>query len=95
MIRNISDLKLGSVTDVTDQFVMISIKGDKAYKLFQKGSPFNFNQFMNKKGAVTQTILAKIDVIIHNQDKNDVNLFVRRSFAQHLFSWMNDAASRL
>ena len=50
---------------------------------------------MNKKGAVTQTILAKIDVIIHNQDKNDVNLFVRRSFAEHLFSWMNDAASRL
>jgi len=93
--RNISDLKLGAVTDVTDQFVMISIKGDKVYKLFQKGSPFNFNQFMNKKGAVTQTILAKIDVIIHNQDINDVNLFVRRSFAQHLFSWMNDAASRL
>ena len=93
--KNISDLKLGAVTDVTDQYVMINIKGDKAYKLFQTGSPFNFNEFMIKKGAVTQTILAKIDVIIHNQDKNDVNLFVRRSFAQHLFSWMNDAASRL
>ena len=93
--KNISDLKLGAVTDVTDQFVLISIKGNKAYKLFQTGSPFNFNNFMNKKGAVTQTILAKIDVIIHNQDKNDVNLFVRRSFAQHLFSWMSDAASRL
>ena len=93
--NNISKINLGAVTDVTDQFVMISIKGDKAYKLFQTGSPFNFNEFMNKKGAVTQTILAKIDVIIHNQDKNDVNLFVRRSFAQHLFSWMNDAASRL
>ena len=74
---------------------MINFKGDKSYKLFQTGSPFNFNDFVNKKGAVTQTILAKIDVIIHNQDKNDVNLFVRRSFSQHLFSWMNDAASRL
>ena len=84
--KNISDLKLGAVTDVTDQFVMISVKGDNVFKLFQKGSPFNFNEFMNKKGAVTQTILAKIDVIIHNQDKNDVSLFVRRSFAQHLFS---------
>ena len=41
-------------------------------KLFQTGSPFNFNDFQNKKGAVTQTILiAKVDVIIHNQDKND------------------------
>ena len=53
------------------------------------------DDFQNKKGAVTQTILTKIDVIIHNQDKSAVNMFVRRSFSQHLFSWMNDAASRL
>ena len=55
----------------------------------------NFNDFQTIKGAVAQTILAKIDIIVHNQDKNDVNLFVRRSFSQHLFSWMNDSASRL
>ena len=95
LIKNISNLNFGAVTDVTDQFVMINLKGDKIYKVFQTGSPFNFNDFQNIKGAVTQTILAKIDVIIHNQDKNDVNLFVRRSFSEHLFSWMTDAASRL
>ena len=93
--NKISKLNLGAITDVTDQFVMINLKGNKIYELFQKGSPFNFNEFQNRKGAVIQTILAKIDVIIHNQDKNTVNLFVRRSFSQHLFSWMNDAASRL
>ena len=93
--RNISKLNLGAVTDVTDQFVMIKLKGNKIYELFQTGSPFNFNDFKLKKGAVTQTILTKIDIIVHNQDKNDVNLFVRRSFSQHLFSWMNDSASRL
>jgi len=93
--NNIAKLNLGAITDVTDQLVMISLKGNKIYELFQTGSPFNFNHFQNKKGAVTQTILTKIDIIIHNQDKNEVNLFVRRSFSQHLFSWMNDAASRL
>ena len=93
--KNISKLNLGAVTDVTDQFVMINLKGSKTYKLFQTGSPFNFNDFENKKGAVAQTILTKIDIIVHNQDKNVVNLFVRRSFSNHLFSWMNDAASRL
>jgi sarcosine oxidase subunit gamma len=93
--RNISKLNLGAVTDVTDQFVMINLKGNKIYEIFQTGSPFNFNDFQNKKGAVTQTILNKIDIITHNIDKNSVNLFVRRSFSQHLFSWMNDAASRL
>ena len=93
--KNISKLNLGAITDVTDQFVMINLKGSKIYELFQTGSPFNFNDFQSKKGAVAQTILTKIDIIIHNQDKNTVNLFVRRSFSQHLFSWMNDAASRL
>ena len=93
--NNISKLNLGAVTDVSDQFVMINLKGNKIYELFQTGSPFNFNDFQNKKGAVTQTILTKIDIIVHNQDKNVVNLFVRRSFSRHLFSWMNDAASRL
>ena len=93
--NNISKLNLGAVTDVTDQFVMINVRGNKIYELFQTGSPFNFNDFQNKKGAVTQTILNKIDIIVHNLDKNEVNLFVRRSFSQHLFSWMNDAASRL
>jgi len=93
--KNISKSNLGAITDVTDQFVMINLKGNKIYELFQTGSPFNFNDFQYKKGAVTQTILTKIDIIVHNQDKNVVNLFVRRSFSQHLFSWMNDAASRL
>ena len=93
--NNISKTNLGAVTDVSDQFVMINLKGNKIYDLFQAGSPFNFNDFQNKKGAVIQTILLKIDVIIHNQNKNEVNLFVRRSFSQHLFSWLNDSASRL
>ncbi len=93
--NNVSKLNLGAITDVTDQFVMINLKGNKIYELFQAGSPFNFNDFKNKKGAVTQTILNKIDIIVHNQDKNTVNLFVRRSFSEHLFSWMSDAASRL
>ena len=93
--NNISKNNLGAVTNVTDQFVMINLKGNKIYELFQSGSPFNFNNFQNKKGATTQTIFGKIDIIVHNQDKNAVNLFVRRSFSEHLFSWMNDAASRL
>jgi sarcosine oxidase, subunit gamma len=92
---NISKLNLGAVTDVTDQFVMINLKGNKIYDLFQTGSPFNFNQFQNKKGAVAQTILLKIDVIIQNHNKNEVNLFVRRSFSEHLFSWMDDSVLRL
>ena len=95
LIKNISKAKLGAVTDVSDQFVMLNIKGSKVFDLFATGSPFNFNEFKNKKGSVVQTILSHIDVIIHHKEINDVNLFVRRSFSEHLYSWLDDSASRL
>ena len=93
LFSNISKNNFGSISDVTDQFVMINLEGKKIFELLSLGSPFNFNEF--KKGSSTQTILNHIDVIIHHKDTNNVNLFVRRSFSEHLWSWINDAASRL
>jgi sarcosine oxidase subunit gamma len=95
LFNKISRTKLGAVTDVTDQFVMIHLKGEKIFNLLSSGCPFNFNDFKKKKGAVAQTLLVQIDIIIHLKEINSVNLFVRRSFSEHLMSWINDAASRL
>jgi len=95
LINSIAKTNLGAVTNVSDQFVMISIKGSKVFDLFATGSPFNFNEFKKKKGSVVQTILSHIDVIIHLTEINEVNLLVRRSFSEHLHSWLNDSASRL
>ena len=88
-------LNNGAVTYVSDQYTCINIKGDKVFELLSSGSPFNFNNFKNTKGAVAQTLFNHIDVIIHNKNINDLNLFVRRSFSNHLWSWINDSASRL
>ena len=95
LIKNISKTNLGAVTDVSDQFIIINIKGSKVFDLFATGCPFNFNEFKNKKGLVVQTILSHIDVILHHKEINEVNLLVRRSFSEHLYSWLNDSASRL
>ncbi len=95
LYNSISKTNLGAVVDVTDQFVMLELEGTKIYELFSSGSPFNFNEFKEKKGSTTQTLLNNIDVIVHHKDNNLVNLFVRRSFSEHLYSWINDSASRL
>ena len=95
LYNSISKTNLGAVIDVTDQFVMLELEGPKIYELFSSGSPFNFNDFKEKKGSTTQTLLNNIDVTIHNKGENLVNLFVRRSFSEHLYSWINDSASRL
>jgi sarcosine oxidase, subunit gamma len=95
LYNSISKTNLGAVIDVTDQFVILELEGKNVYELFASGSPFNFNEFKEKKGATTQTLLNNMDVIIHNKGENLVNLFVRHSFSEHLWSWINDSASRL
>jgi len=95
LFNKISKTNLGAITDVSDQFVMINLKGKKIFDLLSAGCPFNFNEFKTKKGAVAQTLLLQIDVILHLKEINNVNLFVKRSFLQHLMSWIDDTASRL
>ena len=95
LYREISKVNYGSVTNITDHWVMINLKGENVYELLSTSCPFDFNKFKSNKGSVVQTIFNHIDVIIHHKNTNDLNLFVRRSFSQHLFAWMNDAASRM
>ncbi len=95
LFNSISKTNLGAVLDVTDQFVQLELKGENIYEIFSAGCPFNFNEFNEKKGSTTQTVLNHIDVIMHHKEENVVNLFVRRSFAEHLWSWIEDSASRL
>ena len=42
--------------------------------------------------SVAQTIVNHIDVILHNKEDNNLNLFVRRSFSEDLWLWLNDSA---
>ena len=95
LFNSISKTNLGAVIDVTDQFVQLELKSKNIYEIFSAGSPFNFNEFKKKKGATAQTVLNHIDVILHHKEENVVNLFVRRSFAQHLWSWIEDCVSRI
>ena len=95
LFNSISKTNLGAVIDVTDQLVQLELKGENIYEIFSAGCPFNFNEFKEKKGSTTQTVLNNTDIIIHHKDENIVNLFVRRSFAEHLFNWIKDIASRL
>ena len=95
LFHSVSKPNLGAVVNVTDQFVMLELEGKNIYELFSTGSPFDFSKFKIKKGSTTQTLINNIDVIIRHKSENLVNLFVRRSFSEHLSSWINDSASRL
>ena len=89
----ISKLNLGSVTDVSDQWVLINMKGKNLFEVLSKGSPFDFNKFKDTKNVVVQTLLNHVDVILHHNDTYNVDLFVRKSFSEHLWLWINDSSS--
>ncbi len=92
LFNEISKLNLGATTNVSDHWVMINLNGNKVYDLLSKSCPYNFNDFRDKKGSVSQTIVNHIDVILHHKENNNLNLFVRRSFSEDLWLWINDSA---
>ena len=90
LFENISKSNLGAVTNVTDQFTIFSLKGSNIFEILSKSSPFDFDTLSDNCSA--QTLLNNIDITIIKKDIENVDLFVRRSFAKHLWLWINDSA---
>ena len=93
LFNDISKTNLGAVTNVSDQYTIFSLTGSNIFEILSKGCPFNFNSNTFTNNKVVQTILNHIDVTIHKKSENDVDLYVRRSFAKHLWDWLKDSAS--
>ena len=91
LINKISNTGLGAITDVTDQFVMLNLTGDKIYDLFMKGSPFNFNEF-HKNNCLNSTynrMYIIVDMINYNPDT--FRIFALRSFGESLYHSITDS----
>ena len=93
LFDNISKNNLGSITNVTDQFTIFSLTGSNIFDVLSKGSPFDFESNNFNDNKVIQTILNYVDVTIHRKSINNVDLYVRRSFAEHLWNWLKDSPS--
>ncbi len=92
LFDEISKTNLGAVTNVTDHFTIFSLSGSNIFEVLSKGCPYDFDSedFLDNK--VVQTILSNIDVTIHRKSKNEIDLYVRRSFADYLWNWLKDSA---
>ncbi len=93
LYENISKSNLGSVTNVTDQFIVFSLKGSNVFEILSKSSPFDFDKLKNN--CSVQTLLNNIDVTIIKKDSENVDLLVRRSFSEHLWDWIKDSANQI
>ena len=92
LFDNISKTNLGAITNVTDHFTIFKLSGSNIFEVLSKGCPFDFSSDDFGDNKVVQTILNHVDVTIHRKSENDVDLYVRRSFAGYLWDWLKDSA---
>ena len=93
LFDDISKTNLGSVTNVSDHYTIFKLTVSNIYEVLSKGCPFNFNLESFGDNKVVQTILNHVDVTIHRKTKDEINIYVRRSFSQYLWEWIKDSAN--
>jgi len=92
LFDNISKTNLGAITNVTDHYTIFKLSGSNIFEVLSKGCPFDFSSEIFGDNKVVLTILNHVDVTIHRKSENDVDLYVRRSFAGYLWDWLKDSA---
>ena len=92
LFDGISKTNLGAVTNVSDHYTIFNLTGSNIFEILSKGCPFDFNSDAFGNNKVIQTILNHVDVTIHRKSKEDVDLYVRRSFSDHLWAWIKDSS---
>ena len=93
LFKDISKTNLGAVTNVSDHYTIFNLTGSNIFEILSKGCPFDFNSDNFNNNKVVQTILNHIDVTIHKKSESNVDLYVRRSFAKHLWDWLKDSSN--
>jgi len=80
-----------AVTDVSDSYAVIGVSGTNVRDLLAKGCPLDLHPSRFNAGQVAQTLVGRADVILHQIDDTGFELYVRRSFAEYLWLWLEDA----
>ena len=84
---------LSSVVDVTGGQTVINLRGPRVRDLLAKGCTLDLHPRAFGPGRCAQTLVAKAGVTVRQLDDSpSFDLIVRRSFADYLALWIEDAA---
>lgn len=83
-----------SAVDVSDARTVIVLRGARARDVLAKGCSLDLHPRQFRPGRCAQTALARAGVLIHQTVAEPVyDIYVDRSFAQYLWTWLEDAAA--
>jgi sarcosine oxidase subunit gamma len=83
-----------AVVDVSDSRAVITLSGARARDVLAKGCPLDLHPSVFPPGRCAQSLLAKAHVLLHRIDEAPTfEIYVHRSFADYLWTWLEDAAA--
>ena len=81
-----------AVTLTGESMTVIRLAGAHARDTLAKGCPVDMHPRVFGPGQCAQTILARADMTIHQTADDTYDIIVRRSFAEYVWTWLEDAA---
>ncbi len=85
--------RFGAVTDVSGGQTVITLSGKRAREVLAKGCTLDLHPRAFGPGRCAQSRIAKSAALIRQTDESPAfEIVVRRSFADYLWQWLEDAA---
>jgi sarcosine oxidase subunit gamma len=85
--------RFAAVTDVSSGQTIITVSGPQARNVLAKGCTLDLHPRAFTPQRCAQTLLAKTDVLFWQAAADQFELIVRRSYADYLWRWLQDAAA--
>jgi sarcosine oxidase, subunit gamma len=92
-IRESTSGEFISLVDVSAQRTCLEVSGDFAKAVLQHAWEQDLDDVAFKINACSQGLMARCPTIIHRTDVKSYRLYVRSSFAEHLYKFLIDAAT--
>lgn len=81
-----------AIVNVSGAQTILSISGPDAVKMLKKSTPYDLHDRHFPVGKTVTTVFAKSQIVISRKAENNWELVVRRSFADYLWCWIQDAS---
>ncbi len=83
---------LHSAVDISQRNTAVMVTGMNAEGTLSAGCPQNLSEKAFPVGAVSRTLLGKVEVIIHRVKPQTFRVECWRSFSDYVFTYLSDAA---
>jgi sarcosine oxidase subunit gamma len=81
-----------AITDVSGNHAHLRLTGNHARDVLAKGCSLDLHPRRFQSGQCAQTLILRCGIILHQiDDRPSYDLLPRRSFAEYLWMWLNDA----